>query len=145
MTDSTEAKPTIKLDCPKCSKTNTYRPSLGIKCSGCEEHLTGYRYQKYKHFFGGLLLVASTGFLGFKSAEIFDDDKVALFTHYTLMDMCVNGEFATLPRNVWSRKVDVCACMLGISADKIGEMKTTTEVIAKLMIQMKRALPQCTG
>lgn len=142
MTDSTEAKPTLKLDCPKCSKTNTYRPSIGIKCSGCEEHLTGYRYQKYKHFLGGVLLVASTGFVGFKSADFLDGGKSSFAATYKIMDMCVSGDLTTLPRAAWSNKIDICGCVLELAMEKIDSKE---DVSSRFITEVKRALPKCTG
>jgi hypothetical protein len=103
----------MEIECPSCSQKNAINMVQNMVCAKCKNSLSGHHYRVVKGRVFNTTLAIAFGAFGFNSLENrFEQTRYPVKTEYSIVDACVNAHKRPLRTAAYSKKKDVCVCLL---------------------------------
>lgn len=109
----------LHLECPACSIRNSISSQRDIVCGKCKKSLLQTCYTKVTDgsIVGTIVVTAVVaGVGGVGGAYLFEQatepKRHSIEVEYAIVDHCINGDIAPLPRYFFPKKRDYCICVL---------------------------------
>jgi hypothetical protein len=101
----------MRIECPKCFKTNNLNLEAKINCGHCKEEISGYTYKKPLISAATALIIGAGGFYA-ADRYVLADDRYPVLHEYSIVDSCLSNHREPISYSIYGNKRKVCICTL---------------------------------